>query len=306
VSALIPPPDPPPPRWTGLPLPPYRYLPGLLPHPFRDPAGHAWCGGGAPELPSYTPVAPWTEDERWLRGLELAVHRYYWEAHEVWEGIWKALDRSGPDAQRVQSLVQLAAAALKLHAGQPALAHTLTEAACARLEATGAALWWGLDLGRLLVEARACVAQGRLLDLRDVMPVSPPRVLRVVAGAVVQGGRVLVARKAPGGPRGGLWELPGGKVEVGESDREALERELREELGIEVRAGAALGEVAHVYPDLRLRLSGYVCTLVHGAPVAHEHAELRWVHAGQLGALDWAPADLPLLPALAARLSAEG
>jgi 8-oxo-dGTP diphosphatase len=127
-------------------------------------------------------------------------------------------------------------------------------------------------------------------------------VVQVVGAAIVEGDRVLVAQRA-GGPYDGLWEFPGGKVEPGESDLSALVRECAEELGVAIVPQDFLGEVlldgvvgggAPGASTLRVwwaRSSG-------DAPVAHEHAQLRWVRAADLEALDWIPADRPLLPAV--------
>lgn len=120
--------------------------------------------------------------------------------------------------------------------------------------------------------------------------------IRVVAGAILDGrGQVLAALRGPDMHLSGHWELPGGKVEPGESDAAALVRELAEELGVEVAVGAHLG-TSEV--DGRVRLVAYACTLREGRPQAREHAELRWVDAAGLHGLAWAPADVPLLPAV--------
>lgn len=121
----------------------------------------------------------------------------------------------------------------------------------------------------------------------------------MVAGAILDGGRVLAARRGPGRAHAGLWELPGGKVEPGESDAQALARELMEELGIEVSVGACIGTSTW---EGRLVLVAYACHVVVGEPVRTEHTELRWVPAASLGELSWAPADVPLLEPLAACL----
>jgi 8-oxo-dGTP diphosphatase len=127
-------------------------------------------------------------------------------------------------------------------------------------------------------------------------------VVQVVGAAVVCGDRVLVAQRS-GGPFDGCWEFPGGKVEPGESDLAALVRELREELRVDVSPEAFLGEVVLDGPvgggepgasTLRLWSAG----LAGGEPVALEHADLRWVRAEELDALDWIAADRPLLPAV--------
>lgn len=128
------------------------------------------------------------------------------------------------------------------------------------------------------------------------------RAVRVVAGALLRGGRVLAARRPAHKSQGGLWELPGGKVEPGESDEAALARELEEELGVRIAVRGRLGEALHRYPDREILLVGLHGVLLSGEPLAREHSELAWVDACGLHALDWAPADLPLLAALAARL----
>ena len=132
-------------------------------------------------------------------------------------------------------------------------------------------------------------------------------VVQVVGAALVEGDRVLVAQRS-GGPYDGCWEFPGGKVEPGEPELAALVRECAEELAVAVAPQEFLGEVP---------LEGVVAggapgastmrvwwgRIEHGRPVAREHAQLRWVGAGDLDALDWIPADRPLLPAVRALLA---
>jgi 8-oxo-dGTP diphosphatase len=135
-------------------------------------------------------------------------------------------------------------------------------------------------------------------------------VVQVVGAALVSDGRVLVAQRS-GGPYDRCWEFPGGKVEPGESDLGGLVREIREELGVDVVPQAFLGEVP---------LDGVVgggepgastlrvwwARIASGTPTAREHAQLRWVRADELDALDWIPADRPLLPAVTALLTRLG
>jgi len=124
--------------------------------------------------------------------------------------------------------------------------------------------------------------------------------VRVVAGLLVRPGPVFLAQqRLAGGPRGGLWELPGGKVEPGESEPDALRRELLEELGVEVAVGARLAESVHAYPDLHVALSLYRCTSFVGEPRPLQAQALTWGSARALAALPFGEADLPFLPLLA-------
>lgn len=141
------------------------------------------------------------------------------------------------------------------------------------------------------LDAYAAAAARRALD-----------VVQVVGAAIVDGDRVLVARRS-GGPYDGFWEFPGGKVESGESQLTALVREIGEELGVEIVPQAFVGEVlldgvvgGGAPGDSTLRV--WTARIASGELAAHEHAELRWVSEGELDALDWIPADRPLVPAV--------
>ncbi|QDZ09097.1 (deoxy)nucleoside triphosphate pyrophosphohydrolase [Sphingomonas panacisoli] len=124
----------------------------------------------------------------------------------------------------------------------------------------------------------------------------------VVAAALIDAeGRVLMARRPAGKQHAGLWEFPGGKVEPGEAPKAALVRELREELGVEIDPDA-LDPVAfsESLGERHLVLLLYRCRSWRGEPRALDAAEIRWVAAGDLTALDMPPADGPLAAALAA------
>lgn len=113
-------------------------------------------------------------------------------------------------------------------------------------------------------------------------------------------GRVLLARRPPGGPHGGLWEFPGGKVEPGESPESALAREILEELGAGVKVGREVGRVDHAYPHLRIRLTAYACTLARGTPVPLQGQELAWLEPRELLCLPMPEADIPIARKLSA------
>lgn len=118
----------------------------------------------------------------------------------------------------------------------------------------------------------------------------------VVAGAVISGSAVLVAQRRRPPELAGRWELPGGKVAAGETEPEALVRELAEELGIEVAVGERLGDDIALNATTTLR--AYQVRLIRGEPHPHDHAALRWVAPAELPDIDWVPADRGFLAAL--------
>ncbi|BBZ29906.1 DNA mismatch repair protein MutT [Mycolicibacterium madagascariense] len=122
----------------------------------------------------------------------------------------------------------------------------------------------------------------------------------VVAGALICDATLLVAQRNRPPDLAGLWELPGGKVAAGESEADALARELDEELGITVTVGARLG--ADVTLNERTVLRAYLVTRTAGSVEAHDHRALRWVGADDLDDLAWVPADRGWVPDLVAAL----
>ncbi|OLT75433.1 DNA mismatch repair protein MutT [Mycobacteroides chelonae] len=122
----------------------------------------------------------------------------------------------------------------------------------------------------------------------------------VVAGAVIDGDKLLIAQRSKPAELAGQWELAGGKVAEGESEPQALARELREELGIEVEVDTRVGEDV-VVGNLVLR--AYRARLYDGGiPHPHEHLALRWVTADELDTVEWVAADAGWIPALRAAL----
>jgi 8-oxo-dGTP diphosphatase len=125
----------------------------------------------------------------------------------------------------------------------------------------------------------------------------------IVAAAIVAGGRVLACERSSPPEVAGRWEFPGGKVEAGESDEQALARECAEELGVRVEVGERVGPdvpLAHGRAVLRV----FAVRLLDGdEPRALEHAAMRWLAADELDSVPWLPADKPIVAELPVLLS---
>jgi len=130
---------------------------------------------------------------------------------------------------------------------------------------------------------------------------TPKKLVLVAACALVDAdGRVLIGQRPEGKQLAGLWEFPGGKVELGETPEETLVRELAEELGIETKVAclAPLTFASHSYDTFNLLMPLYVCRRYWGIPQAKEHQALKWVRPKNLRDYPMPPADAPLIPFL--------
>ena len=127
------------------------------------------------------------------------------------------------------------------------------------------------------------------------------KTLLVSAVALIdQDARVLLARRPKGKSMAGLWEFPGGKVEIGETPEAALIRELEEELGINTWKSclAPLTFASHAYDDFHLLMPLFVCRKWEGIPIAQENQSLKWVRKQDLRSYKMPAADIPLVPIL--------
>ena len=129
----------------------------------------------------------------------------------------------------------------------------------------------------------------------------PPPLLLVAAAALTDvDRRVLIAQRPAGKSMAGLWEFPGGKVEAGETCEQALVRELREELSIEVclECLAPFTFASHAYENFHLLMPLFLCAKWEGEITPREGQTIKWVRASALRDYPMPPADLPLIPYL--------
>ena len=136
---------------------------------------------------------------------------------------------------------------------------------------------------------------------------APRPLVPVVAAALFDGvGRVLIAQRPAGKALAGCWEFPGGKVAAGESEGNALTRELREELGVEVIAARPFMRVTHAYEEHDVELSLWIVERYLGEPRSLDAQALKWVAPAQLAAEDLLEADRPFVAALRDHPPTEG
>jgi len=125
------------------------------------------------------------------------------------------------------------------------------------------------------------------------------RIIEVVGAIIKDGDRYLVGQRAANKSQGGLWEFMGGKIEPGETPEQALSRECREELALEIEDEHIIDSVVHEYPEKTIRLTLISCSPKFGSiPKALEHQQIRWVTRAEMASMPFCPADKDLMPVL--------
>ncbi len=120
-------------------------------------------------------------------------------------------------------------------------------------------------------------------------------VIRVTCAIIERDGRVLAAQRSESMNMPLKWEFPGGKLEDGEDSADCLIREIREELGVDVRILDALFPILHDYGTWTIELLPFICEITGGCIVLHEHRDVTWKEPQELFDLDWPDADIPVI-----------
>lgn len=120
------------------------------------------------------------------------------------------------------------------------------------------------------------------------------KTVKVAAAIIKDNNRIFATQRGYGEFKDG-WEFPGGKIEGNETPREALVREIKEELDIIITVEKLIDIVEYDYPNFHLTMHCFLCTIVAGDLVLKEHKAARWITKEQLGSVEWLPADLELI-----------
>ena len=120
------------------------------------------------------------------------------------------------------------------------------------------------------------------------------KTIRVVAAVIKENNRIFATARGYGDYKG-MWEFPGGKIELGETPQEALLREIREELTAEIEVGELIHTVEYDYPTFHLTMHCILCTIVSSDLELLEHEAAKWVNKETLRSVDWLPADQLIL-----------
>lgn len=120
------------------------------------------------------------------------------------------------------------------------------------------------------------------------------KTIKVVAAIIVDNHKIFATQRGYGEFKGG-WEFPGGKVEEGETPKQALIREIKEELDVVIEVGELFNTVEYDYPTFHLSMDCFLCTLKSGKMILKEHEAAKWLDKESLYGVDWLPADMGLI-----------
>jgi len=153
-----------------------------------------------------------------------------------------------------------------------------------------------IDYGMMVLPGRRRPVPGRRNTMKRI---------QVVAALIFHGGKLFATQRGYGAWKG-YWEFPGGKIEPGETPREALAREIREELDTVIGVGPLASCVEYDYPEFHLSMQCFRCEVVSGNLTLLEHEAARWLAREELDSVDWLPADRLILPDILPLFGAPG
>ena len=131
--------------------------------------------------------------------------------------------------------------------------------------------------------------------------------MAVVTAALIRDNqKILVAKRGRGKKFGSQWEFPGGKLDRGETPEACLRREIREELNLEIQVDEHFCTVHHQYPDSKIELMAFWCSIIGGSLKLEEHEQVRWVTVAEMKQYDFVEADLNVIAALASNQDGVG
>ena len=119
--------------------------------------------------------------------------------------------------------------------------------------------------------------------------------VKVAAGLVFKDGKLLIAKRPKNSHLGGMWEFPGGKLELGESFENCLKREMFEELGVKVNVSYEFEEILHQYSEMTVLIKFFICSLSSGKPKAIQCSEFQWINRRDLTRYNFPAADIKVI-----------